>query len=209
MPVVAALVLTLALTAAPTPTASGGPVGDLLGDIGQVVDDLLTGGGKATPGASPTPGVSGSAVPTPTPAGPSAVPAAPVPAASASTTTRDRPAPHPAKREPEGSTPHGRGVASDAPSAVAAPPRDGEGADRWLVPGLLLGALVVPVLFVLHRRRRPAVAAAAPSSPSTRVPDPDEEPAVDNVTRLPTNLNAIYELGRLDERLSQERDRRP
>ena len=31
---------------------------------------------------------------------------------------------------------------------------------------------------------------------------------VDNVTHLPTELNAIYELGRLDERLSQERNRR-
>ncbi|MFG1891353.1 hypothetical protein ACGFIR_26215 [Micromonospora sp. NPDC049051] len=218
MRVVAALALTLALAPAPTPTASGGPVGDLLGGVGRVVDDLLK-GGRATPGASPTPVPTGSTAPAPTPADPSvapAVPAAPGPSAPARGGA-SAPAPAgdlPAGREAGAPAPEERESASDAPSTVAAPPRGDDGAtDRWLVYGLVLGVLAVPVLFVLHRRRRPAVAAtgpAGPASPPTPAPDPDpdDEPVLDNVTHLPTDLNAIYELGRLDERLSQERNRR-
>ncbi|MGK5523284.1 hypothetical protein ACSNN9_28565, partial [Micromonospora sp. URMC 107] len=139
-------------------------------------------------------------------------------AGTAAPAARDRTAGRPAERGAP--APNGRGAASDAPSTVAAPPGedDDRGADRWLVHGLVLGALAVPVLFVLHRRRRPAVAAtgspgpsspSSPPAPSPPTPEPDEEPLIDNVTHLPTNLNAIYELGRLDERLSQERNRRP
>ncbi|GAB3937877.1 hypothetical protein GCM10027614_16910 [Micromonospora vulcania] len=53
------------------------------------------------------------------------------------------------------------------------------------------------------RRRRPAgvpVLAAVPD---------DDGPVPDNVRHLPTDLNGIYEMGRLDERLEQERRRRP
>ncbi|MEU6075000.1 hypothetical protein [Micromonospora sp. NPDC047074] len=208
MSAVAALALTLALAPAPAPSASGGPVGDLLDGVGKIVDDLLTGGGQATPSASPTPAPSGSTAPTPSPAGSSAVPSL---EGSAAAPGRARPAGRSGDREAEVPGPDGRGGASGAPSALGAPPRDGDGdgTDRWLVTGLVLGALAVPVLLVWSRRRRPAAAPSGPASPSAPAPDPGEEPAVDNVTRLPTNLNAIYELGRLDERLSQERDRRP
>ncbi|RLK25932.1 hypothetical protein DER29_3946 [Micromonospora sp. M71_S20] len=220
MRVVAALALTLALAPAPTPTASGGPVGDLLDGVGRVVDDLLQGGGKATPGASPTPAPSSSAAPVPSPAGPSAPGrSAPAPSpggTSAPAPAGDRPAGRPAERGAD--APPGRGAASDAPSTVATPPREDDGGmDRWLVYGLVLAGLAVPVLFVPNRRRRPAAAATGPAGPAgppvpapvtALDPEPDDEPVVDNVTHLPTELNAIYELGRLDERLSQERNRR-
>ncbi|KAB1937296.1 hypothetical protein F8271_19420, partial [Micromonospora sp. ALFpr18c] len=53
MPAVVALVLTLALAPAPSPSSTSGPVGELLGGVGQIVDDLL--GGGAAPSTSPTP----------------------------------------------------------------------------------------------------------------------------------------------------------
>ncbi|MEH1102170.1 hypothetical protein [Micromonospora sp. CPCC 205561] len=213
MPAVAALALTLALAPAPTPSASGGPVGDLIGDLGQVVDGLLTGGGRGSPSASPTPVPSGSPAAPTRPAGPSAAPAVPSPASparSAAAPGRDRPAAGPVERPVEPPAPDGQGGATGAPSSLGAPPRgdDGAGPDPWLVTGLALGALAVPVLLVWSRRRRPAAGPVGPVGPANPTPDPDEEPLDDNVIRLPTSLNAIYELGRLDERLSQERDRR-
>ncbi|KAB1923931.1 hypothetical protein F8271_30770 [Micromonospora sp. ALFpr18c] len=71
---------------------------------------------------------------------------------------------------------------------------------------VLAGVLAVLALLLLVRRRPPAAppAAAAPAP----APAPEPVPVPDNVSRLPTNLNAIYELGRLDERLDQERGRR-
>ncbi|MFG3701324.1 hypothetical protein ACGF5C_25950 [Micromonospora sp. NPDC047620] len=211
MSAVAALALTLALAPAPTPSASGGPVGDLLGGIGQIVDDLLTGGGGASPGASPTPVPSGSTAPA-SPR-PSAAPVAPGPSTSTTTSTRAadpaRTAEGPGERKAAVPAPNGRTGTSGDASTVAAPPLDGDGepAERWLLYGLAATAVVVPVLLVL-RRRRHAVAQVGPSGAPAPTPDPAGEPLVDNVTRLPTNLNAIYELGRLDERLSQERQRR-
>ncbi|MEU4644622.1 hypothetical protein [Micromonospora sp. NPDC023814] len=215
MSAVAALALTLALAPAPTPSASGGPVGDLLGGIGQIVDDLLTGEGGGTPGASPTPVPSGSTAPA-SPR-PSAAPVAPRPSTSTTTSTRAadpaRTADGPGERKAAVPAPNGRTGTSGDASTVAAPPLDGDGepAERWLLYGLAATAVAVPVLLVL-RRRRPAVAqvgpAGAPGPAPGPTPDPAAEPLVDNVTRLPTNLNAIYELGRLDERLSQERQRR-
>ncbi|MEV5766877.1 hypothetical protein AB0L34_20245 [Micromonospora sp. NPDC052213] len=206
----AALALTLALAPAPTPSASGGPVGDLLGGIGQVVDDLLTGGGGATPGASPTPVPSGPTAPA-SPR-PSAAPVAPGPSTSTSTSTRvadpGRTAEGPGERRAAVPAPNGRtGTSGDASTVAAPPDGDGDPAERWLLYGLAATAVAVPVLLVL-RRRRPAVAQMGPAGASAPTPDPAGEPLVDNVTRLPTNLNAIYELGRLDERLSQERERR-
>lgn len=45
MPAVVALVLTLALSPTPSPsTTTPGPIGGLLGGVGQIVDDLLGGG---------------------------------------------------------------------------------------------------------------------------------------------------------------------
>ncbi|MFI7650698.1 hypothetical protein ACIBTZ_32195 [Micromonospora sp. NPDC049460] len=206
----AALALTLALAPAPTPSASGGPVGDLLGGIGQIVDDLLTGGGGITPGASPTPVPSGSTAPA-SPR-PSAAPGAPRPSTSTTTSPRAdsaRTAEGPGERKAAVPAPNGRTGTSGDASTVTAPPLDGDGdpAVRWLLYGLAATAVAVPVLLVL-RRRRPAVAQVGPAGAPAPTPDPAGEPLVDNVTRLPTNLNAIYELGRLDERLSQERQRR-
>ncbi|MER5338268.1 hypothetical protein [Micromonospora sp. NPDC002717] len=211
MSAVAALALTLALAPAPTPSASGGPVGGLLGGVGQIVDDLLTGGAGATPGASPTPVPSGSTAPA-SPR-PSAAPVAPGPSTSTSTSTRavdpGRTAEGPGERKAAVPAPNGRTGTSGDASTVAAPPLRGDGdpAERWLLYGLAATAVAVPVLLVL-RRRRPAVAQMGPAGAPAPTPDPAGEPLVDNVTRLPTNLNAIYELGRLDERLSQERERR-
>ncbi|MCM0678678.1 hypothetical protein NCC78_28990, partial [Micromonospora phytophila] len=86
----------------------------------------------------------------------------------------------------------------------------------WLAYGLAVGALAVPVALVLRRRRhvpgatpgQAGSSAPAPGRAGPSAPAPDPEPVVDNVTRLPTDLNGIYELGRLDERLRQEREHR-
>jgi hypothetical protein len=79
---------------------------------------------------------------------------------------------------------------------------------RWAV--MVLGVGVVGLAVALFLRRRPAPPAPVPAATGAGVgpvpPGPDE--TTGNVTRLPTNLNAIYELGRLDERLAQERERR-
>ncbi|SCF15161.1 hypothetical protein GA0070607_6183 [Micromonospora coriariae] len=99
-----------------------------------------------------------------------------------------------------------------APPTLAAPDRGG-----WpVLPAyylLVAGALAVLALLLLRPRRaaraaRAAGAAGAPAPAPAPTPAPDPGPAPDNVSRLPTNLNAIYELGRLDERLEQERRHR-
>jgi len=99
--------------------------------------------------------------------------------------------------------------------ALGAPERD-----NWPPrPGYYLlaaGVLTVLALLLLRRRRPAAAAGVAPAPTSAPAPAPalapdldaDPDPVPDNVSRLPTNLNAIYELGRLDERLEQERSRK-
>ncbi|MGW1450451.1 hypothetical protein ACWCO3_19515 [Micromonospora sp. NPDC002411] len=72
---------------------------------------------------------------------------------------------------------------------------------------LLLGVLAV--LALLFVRRRAPGPSAAPTPAPAPAPDPGPGPVPDNVSRLPTSLNAVYELGRLDERLERERGRRP
>ncbi|MFI7575836.1 hypothetical protein [Micromonospora sp. NPDC049497] len=216
MPAAAVLALILALAPAPTPSGSTGPVGDLLGGVGDLVDGLLPGGADATPAPSATPSVGS---PTASPSDPSPplsrsagpTPGAPRPSSVATDAVRraaavpQRPGPTPGTRE-------GR----------AAPPAGSEqGADRRMAYAAGAGVLAVAALVLLWRRRRsvpgPAVTPAetggptwpgvpAASGPSGVVPPSDGDPAPDNVTRLPTDLNAIYELGRLDERLRQQRE---
>ncbi|MEV4660019.1 hypothetical protein [Micromonospora sp. NPDC049301] len=215
MPAVVALVLTLALSPAPSPSATSGPVSDLLGGIGQIVDDLLDGGGGSTPSAPPSPTPTQNPPPS---AGPSA-PVVPVPAAPAPTPT---PAGSSAdSRRPQAPaapdrTADGRGTREAsvplpnegdpvAPPTLAAPDRVG-----WpMLPAyylLIAGVLAVLALLLLRPRR--AVRAVGAAGAPAPTPAPDPGPAPDNVSRLPTNLNAIYELGRLDERLEQERRHR-
>ena len=52
MPTVVVLALTLALAPAPSPSATSNPLGDIVGGVGQIVDDLL---GGDTPSAAPAP----------------------------------------------------------------------------------------------------------------------------------------------------------
>lgn len=213
MPAVVALALTLALAPAPSPSATPGPVADLLGGVGRIVDDLLEGDGppSAAPTAPPTPtppAVTNRPSPVkpavaPTPAGPSAaahVPDAPVaparPVGGEVTGTRAAAVP---RRD-------GAPPAPVTPPALAGPARD-----SWppVSYPLVLAGLVVLVLLLL-RRRPPAPAPApapAPGPAPAPAPTPDPGPVPDNVSRLPTSLNAVYELGRLDERLAQERGR--
>ncbi|PWR10612.1 hypothetical protein DKT68_08325, partial [Micromonospora acroterricola] len=99
----------------------------------------------------------------------------------------------------------------DAPVAdptLAAPDRGG-----WpLLPAyylLVAAALAVLALVLLRPRRAAAGAERSSGAPAPApTPTPNPGPLPDNVSRLPTNLNAIYELGRLDERLEQERRHR-
>ncbi|MBQ0902287.1 hypothetical protein [Micromonospora sp. U21] len=232
MPAVVALVLTLALSPTPSPSAPSGPVGDLIGGVGQIVDDLL--GGGSTPSASP--------IPTPTQTRPpSAGPSAPV-APAPVTPAPVAPAPvAPAPMAPVPTpTPAGSSAGSRPPAVPAAPDRTAGGRDTreaavplpngndpvdpptlaapdrsgWpLLPAyhlLIAGVLAVLALLLLRRRRAVGTAgsAGAPAPAPAPTPAPDPGPVPDNVSRLPTNLNAIYELGRLDERLEQERRHR-
>ncbi|MFI6260195.1 hypothetical protein ACIBCL_29355 [Micromonospora zamorensis] len=213
MPALVALALTLALAPTPSPSATSGPVADLLGGVGRIVDDLLDGGDppSTAPTAPPTP--SPTAVtdqpspvrPTaaPTPAGSSAavqVPAAPVaparPAGGEVTGTREATVP---RRD-------GPPPAPVTPPTLASPARDSWPPVSYV---LVLAAMVVLAVWLL--RRRPSAPAAAPAADLAPAPAPDPAPdpgpVPDNVSRLPTSLNAIYELGRLDERLAQERGR--
>ncbi|WP_328417336.1 hypothetical protein OG470_29010 [Micromonospora sp. NBC_00389] len=215
MPAVVALMLTLALTPtpSPSPSATPGPVSELLGGVGKIVDDLL-GGGSSTPSTSPTP----RPTPSPPPAADPSVPAVPAPAltpAGSSAGSRppgasaapDRTSGGRGDRAAAVPLPNGEGA---APPTLASPTRGG-----WpLVPAyyfLVAGVLAVLALMLLLRRRTagtPGVA-GAPAPAPTPASAPDPGPVPDNISRLPTNLNAIYELGRLDERLDQDRGRRP
>ncbi|MGW5557754.1 hypothetical protein ACWER9_11075 [Micromonospora sp. NPDC003944] len=210
MPTVVVLALTLALAPAPAPSATPDPLGDILGGVGQIVDDLL---GDGTPTATPPPSATPSGVPTPSrpptagrpsPVAPIAVPA---PAGSASV-----PAP---------ATPGGRTAGEDTTTGEAAvPKRDGDTPappalasptrNAWPPVSYLLVVAVLAVLALLFvRRRAPAPAAAPDPGPVPGAgPAPDPGPVPENVSRLPTSLNAIYEMGRQDERLEQERRKR-
>ncbi|MFC0506927.1 hypothetical protein [Micromonospora costi] len=228
MPVVAALALTLALAPAPapSPTPSAGPVGSLLGGVGSLVDGLLGAGGGGTPTPTPTPtsptaGPSVTAVPSSAPVVPPAGTPSGVPTSAPAGVPGPPGAPGPAGPrgglgDPvvvvTGTPPPAVGVPGDpttsqglaAPAAVQPDPLM-----RWAAMMLAVGVLAVPVALIV-RRRRPAVA-PSPATPSTGgapVPPAEVDETSGNVTRLPTNLNAIYELGRLDERLAQERERR-
>ncbi|MCG5441955.1 hypothetical protein NIE79_005011 [Micromonospora sp. NIE79] len=214
MPTVVVLALTLALAPAPSASATSNPLGDIVGGVGQIVDDLL---GGDTPSAAPTPSLTptGAATPSrppvagrPSPAEPTAIPrpagsagGAPAPAApdrrTAGEGTGTREATVPWR---DGDTP-----APTAPPALANPTRN-----AWPPVSYLLVVAVLAVLGLLLLRRRAPVPAAAPDPDP--VPDsgpaPDPGPVPENVSRLPTSLNAIYEMGRQDERLEQERRRR-
>ncbi|MBM0235716.1 hypothetical protein JNW91_30510 [Micromonospora sp. STR1_7] len=100
-----------------------------------------------------------------------------------------------------------------APAPAAPPAFTTFSRGGWPPAYYLVLAGVLAVLALLLLWRRPAVAASnsagAPAPAPTHAPESDPGPVPDNVSRLPTNLNAIYELGRLDERLDQERRRRP
>ncbi|WCN84174.1 hypothetical protein [Micromonospora sp. LH3U1] len=210
MPAVVALLLTLALAPTPSPSATSGPVGDLLGGIGQVVDDLLGVGGTRsaapTPTVTPTPASTPSATGQPGPVAPIATPG---PAGSSTgvqaPAAPDRPAGGGGTGAREAAVPRRNG---DAPAPVAPPTLGDPGRDGWPPAYYLLVAGALGVLALLLLRRRPAGLAAAPTPAPAPTPEPDPGPAPDNVSRLPTNLNAIYELGRLDERLDRERGRR-
>ncbi|MEH1056866.1 hypothetical protein V6U89_16875 [Micromonospora sp. CPCC 206171] len=112
------------------------------------------------------------------------------------------PAGVPAGGVPGASTSTAPGGSATVPEAL--PTETAEETDRLLLYALALSAAAVPVLPLTRRRRSPT--AVAPADAPRPAPDP--EPAPDNVSRLPTDLNGIYELGRLDERLSQQRNRR-
>ncbi|MEU8410894.1 hypothetical protein AB0C19_32295 [Micromonospora sp. NPDC048842] len=214
MPTVVVLALTLALAPAPSPSATPRPLGDIVGGVGQIVDELL---GGDTPSAAPTPSdtPTGAATPSrppvtgrPSPAQPIAVPK---PAGSAGGGV---PAPAATDRRPvegdtgtrEAAVPRRDGdTPPNAPPALANPTRN-----AWPPASYLLVVAVLGVLALLLLRRRAPVPAAAPDPGP--VPDsgpaPDSGPVPDNVSRLPTSLNVIYEMGRQDERLEQERRRR-
>ncbi|MGN9811255.1 hypothetical protein ACTMSW_18075 [Micromonospora sp. BQ11] len=209
MPAAAVLALLLAFAPAPTPTGSTGPVGDLLGGVGDLVDDLLPTGADDTPAPSPTPSVRSPAANPSDPSPPLPGPARPTPGAtggpsSVATDAVRRGAAVPARPVATAGTPDSR----------AAPPAGSDrGGDRQMAYAAGTGVLAVGALVVLWRRRRavptPAVTptgAGGPTGPSSGVPQPDDDPTPENVTRLPTGLNDIYELGRLDERLRQRRD---
>ncbi|MET7375784.1 hypothetical protein [Micromonospora arida] len=217
MPTVVVLALALALAPAPSPSATSNPLGDIVGGVGRIVDDLLGGG---TPSAAPTPSdtPTGAATPSrppvtgrPSPAEPIAIPkparsagGVPVPAAPDRRTAGEGTGAREAVVPPrDGDTP-----APIAPPALANPTRN-----AWPPASYLLVVAVLAVLaLLLLRRRAPVPAAAVPGPDPGPVPDsgpePDSGPVPDNVSRLPTSLNAIYEMGRQDERLEQERRRR-
>ncbi|MGK5739940.1 hypothetical protein [Micromonospora sp. URMC 103] len=230
MPVVAALALTLALAPAPSPAPSSptGPVGGLLGGVGDLVDGLLgAGGGTPTPPPSATPTTPGPSVTSI----PTAVPPTGAPGAVPTGAPAGVPGPAGAPGAPGAPGPVGPRGGGDGPAVVVTVPpptaAEGQGAPttsdgfatpavaapdplmRWAVMMLAVGVLALAAALVV-RRRRPAVtpSPAAPAVGAGPVPPAEPGGTEGNVTRLPTNLNAIYELGRLDERLAQERERR-
>ncbi|MFE9190191.1 hypothetical protein ACFYL6_11315 [Micromonospora sp. NPDC007208] len=210
MPTVVVLALTLALAPAPSPSATSDPLGDIIGGVGQIVDDLLGGG---TPTAAPTPSVAptGASTPSrppvvnqPSPAEPITIP---VPARSAGGV----PAPAVPDRHTAGTGSREAAVPGrDAPTPTLPPALANPARNAWPPVSYLLVVAVLAVLALLLVRRRAPVPAATPDPgpvPESG-PAPDAGPVPDNVSRLPTSLNAIYEMGRQDERLEQERRRR-
>ncbi|RAO45024.1 hypothetical protein [Micromonospora saelicesensis] len=217
MPTVVVLALTLALAPAPSPSATSNPLGDIVGGVGRIVDDLL---GGDTPSAAPTPSdtPTGATTPSrppvagrPSPAEPIVIPeparsaggGVPAPAAPDRRTAGEGTGTHEVAVPPrDGDTP-----APIAPPALANPTRNAWPPASYLLVVAVLGVLAL----LLLRRRAPVPAAAAPRPDPGPVPDsgpePDPGPVPDNVSRLPTSLNAIYEMGRQDERLEQERRR--
>ncbi|MCG5463508.1 hypothetical protein MED01_001661 [Micromonospora sp. MED01] len=214
MPTVVVLALTLALAPAPSPSATSNPLGDIVGGVGQIVDDLL---GGDTPSAAPTPSVTASAAATPSrppvtgkpsPVEPTVIPG---PAVSAGSV----PAPAAPDRRTAGASSGTSEAAApwrvgDTPAPTAPPALANPTRNAWPPVSYLLVVAVLAVLALLLLRRRAPVSAAAPDPGPTSDPgpEPDPGPTPDNVSRLPTSLNAIYEMGRQDERLEQERRRR-
>ncbi|WBB69457.1 hypothetical protein [Micromonospora sp. WMMD812] len=218
MPAVAALALTLALAPAPSPSTAPSPsqgvVGGLLGGVGDLVDGLLGGGGdgtpSATPSASPTQsgGPTGAPAPAPVPGKPSVAPSSAAPPRSPARLGSGGGADDPVVGVPLAPQPADRNDAPVAPEGMAAPvPDDDDELFRWAVLLLAVGVLAVPLVLLVRQRREPRPAAPVASSAGGPLPPTGLDVTGDNVTRLPTNLNAIYELGRLDERLAQERER--
>ncbi|MET8357274.1 hypothetical protein [Micromonospora sp. NPDC005171] len=214
MPTVVVLALTLALAPAPSPSTTSNPLGDIIGGVGQIVDDLLGGG---TPTAAPTPSVTPTGAPTPSRppvAGqPSPVEsiASPVPTGS----TGGGPAPAVPDRRTADEDSGTREVAvpwrdGDTPAPTAAPALANPSRNAWPPTSYLLVVALLAVLALLFLRRRAPVPTATPDPGPVPGPDPAPEPGPvpENVSRLPTSLNAIYEMGRQDERLEQERRRR-
>ncbi|TDC34370.1 hypothetical protein E1211_17545 [Micromonospora sp. 15K316] len=233
MRVVAALALTLAMAPAPqpstSPSAPDGLLGGLVGGLGDLVDGLLGAGDppptdppptdppSAGPTAAPTtPGPSATSIPTPGPIIPSGL------GPSGAPTSRPAGLPgHVVRPGRDGGpdvvvtvVPQPAGAPEAAPSisdglAVPTVVRT-DPVLRWAALLFAIGVLALPVVLLVRRRPAPTAAPPAPTPAPARVgpvpPGPDD--TAENVTRLPTNLNAIYELGRLDERLAQERDRR-
>ncbi|MFI5925655.1 hypothetical protein ACIA3K_06675 [Micromonospora sp. NPDC051543] len=221
MPAVVVLALTLALAPTPTPTpaptvsATPGPLGELVGGVGRIVGDLL--GGRGTPTPVPTP--SGTRAPT---SGPSRPPATepsrpsrpganPGPAESSvgarATVPPDRPG---GRAGTNGRDPAVPVRGGDTPAPIVAPAIADPVRDGWPpVSYLLVAAVLVGLAVLLLRRRGSAGPSTVPAPTPDPTPPPNPDPGPDNVRRLPTSLNAIYELGRLDERLEQERRRRP
>ncbi|MGC4771809.1 hypothetical protein ACLQ25_22930 [Micromonospora sp. DT44] len=225
MPAVVVLALTLALAPAPTPTpaptpsvsATPGPLGELVGGVGRIVGDLLGGGGTPTPIPTPSgtraPTSGPSRPPANAPSSPSTPGATPGPAESSAgartTVTHDRPD---GRAGTNGRDPAVPVRGGDTPAPIVAPAIADPVRDGWPPVSYLLVAAVLVGLAVLLLRRRGSAGPSpvpAPTSDPTPPADPDPDPGPDNVRRLPTSLNAIYELGRLDERLEQERRRRP
>ncbi|WP_433120668.1 hypothetical protein [Micromonospora sp. CA-246542] len=220
MPAVVVLALTLALaptpTPAPTPTVSAtpGPLGELVGGVGRIVGDLL--GGRGTP--TPVPTSSGTRAPTSGPSRPSATAPSPStpganpgpaesPAGARATVPPDRPD---GRAGTNGRDPAVPVRGGDTPAPIVAPAIADPVRDGWPpVSYLLVAAVLVGLAVLLLRRRSSAGPSAVPAPTPDPTPSPDPDPGPDNVRRLPTSLNAIYELGRLDERLEQERRRRP
>ncbi|MEU5785090.1 hypothetical protein [Micromonospora lupini] len=215
MPTVVVLALTLALAPAPSPSPTSGPVGDILGGVGRAVDDLF--GGHGAPSATPTPSVTPTATSAPSrpPATGQPRPATPgataAPAGSSAgvraSAAPDRPTGDSDAQEAAVPLRTGDTPAPEVPPALANPARGG-----WPPVSYLLVVAVLAVLALLLLRRRAPDSPTAPAPDPAPAPDsgpgPDPEPTPDNVRRLPTTLNGIYELGRLDERLEQERRRR-
>ncbi|WP_433460993.1 hypothetical protein [Micromonospora sp. CA-248212] len=217
MPAVVVLALTLALAPAPTPSVSAtpGPLGELVGGVGRIVGDLLGRGGTPTPIPTPSatrgPTSGPSRPPATAPSGPSTPGATPGPVESSAGARATVPPDRPDKRAgAAGRDPVVPVRGGDTPAPIVAPAIADPVRDGWPpVSYLLVAAVLVGLALLLLRRRGSAGPSAVPAPTPDPTPPPDPDPGPDNVRRLPTSLNAIYELGRLDERLEQERRRRP